>query len=447
MTDTIAAIATPLGRGGIGVIRVSGPDARAIVGRVINRSRLAHARMTLATVSDPHTGLPLDRGYVVWFKPPHSFTGESVVELHLHGTPHGLSRILALLGKMGARMAGAGEFTKRAFLNGKLDLTQAESILSLIDAQSDRAHDVAMGHHQGKLYARIQRMRQALMGVLEHIEASLDFPDEVAPIDPVATHTLLTPLCDEMDQVMAIGNWGQWVHGGIRCVLVGKPNVGKSSLLNALSGENRALVSAQPGTTRDYVQVCTHLNGFLVEWTDTAGIRHTDQDLEAAGIERSKDQLDKADLVLWVCDQSSALTTEDWDVAHLIPPHKPVMVVRNKADCTPCTHPPLPDGWPCHAVSAHTGAGIEGLMAGIVAHIMHDMPVNEWDVLCNARQLASLYAAREAMGSLMQQLGQVPDDMVTVDLRRAILKLGELTGDALTDTLLDGIFSRFCIGK
>jgi len=447
MTDTIAAIATPLGRGGIGVIRVSGPDALPIVMRLINRPHLTPSRMTLVTVSDPDTGMPLDRGYVVWFKPPYSFTGESVVELQLHGTPYGLSRLLALLGKEGARMATAGEFTKRAFLNGKLDLTQAESILTLIDAQSDRAHAVAMGHHQGKLYARIQRMRQALMGVLEHIEASLDFPDEVPPIDQVTTLGLLHPLCDEMDQVIALGNWGKWVHGGIRCVLVGKPNVGKSSLLNAISGENRAMVSAQPGTTRDYVQVTTQLNGFLVEWTDTAGIRSTDQALEADGIERSIAQLGSADVVLWVCDQSTPLTDEDWAVAHLIPPDKPVMVVRNKADQRPHPHPPLPQDWPCYEVSAQTGDGIEGLMAGIVARIMHDLPANELDVLCNARQLAALHVAREALGALCQQLGQVPDDMVTVDLRRAILKLGEMTGDTLSETVLDGIFSRFCIGK
>jgi len=444
--DTIVAIATPIGMGGVGIIRLSGPDSRRLVRPFVGQRLLRHAQMNLVHLCDPD-GAMIDMGYVVWFQSPRSFTGEDIVELHLHGGPHLLQKMLMLLCQQGARLAVRGEFTKRAFLNGKMDLSQAEAIIDLIEAKSDVAHSVAIGHHQGKLYSYIQAARSTLMHLLEHIEASIDFPDEVDGIDPIETKECLQGVLGDLHPLMRTGDWGKWVQGGIRCVLVGKPNVGKSALLNALTGEARSIVSDIPGTTRDYITMTTTFNGFLIEWTDTAGLRDTAHTIEKEGIDRSKEQMQQADIILLVFDHSKLLTDEDRAVIATIQPSQKGLILLNKQDLPNVVESVIGLKWPIISVSAKTGVGVGVVLDHIYQLIQTTIDHQGMDLLCNARQSVAIREAISSIEALLPLIGQVMDDLLVIDLRRAVLKLGEVTGESLTEEMLDGIFSRFCIGK
>lgn len=393
----------------------------------------------------------LDEGCVIYFKGPHSFTGEDSVELQVHSSPYLLKEILNCTLLAGATLATEGEFSKRAFLNGKIDLTKAESIIDLIHAEHASAHAVALNHVQGKLYSVIQEMRIQLVQVLEHLEGSIDFPDEIDPIDRKETLDLLISLHQKLSHILSIQDYGKMLTAGINCVLVGRPNVGKSSLFNALLGENRSIVTNIPGTTRDYIEGHITLQGALIKLFDTAGVRESDDYIEHLGIEKITTLIKEAHLVLWVIDSSEPLTEEDRRVYQHIKHATALGIALNKSDRPRAISKEILSSYAANTIipiSATEKEGIDALKAYIQTTFIDASKSLELDVICNVRQQQCLLETQEHLKTLIDLI-QEPniDDILSYDLKKALLKLSEITGDEFTEELLDGIFSRFCVGK
>jgi tRNA modification GTPase len=447
--DTIAAIATPLGIGGIGVIRLSGPDAVTITQQFIPPThRLIPNQIRYSEIRSPQDNSLIDDGCIAYFKAPRSYTGEDTIEFHLHGSVHILKRLLSELIAQGARSADPGEFTRRAFISGKLDLTKAESVIDVIHSTNDRAHAVALNHLQGGLFRQIEAIRAPLMRLLEQVEGSIDFPDEVDAIDRVAVKTELTELKKIIQKSLRLKDFGRWITAGIKCVIIGKPNAGKSSLMNQLAGEPRAIVSAIPGTTRDFIEVRIELGGVLFEFIDTAGIRETDDPVELMGVKRVKTLIKQADLIIWVVDHSQTLTPEDHAIGTIVHRKKHGVIILNKADkrrkADISTLPNIPQ----IEVSAKSGTGIPEFKHYLTQTFISQIDTVNLDLLCNVRQQACLSAVLIHLEELIAGMDTAPnDDLFAFDLRQAVMKLGELTGDTFNETVLDGIFSRFCVGK
>lgn len=453
--DTIAAIATPPGEGAVALLRVSGPDALAIAARACHRpggKTLTDAgvgRACRATVRDG-AGTTLDEVLVTRFVAPASYTGEDVVEISGHGGPLVARRILESIVAAGARVAGPGEFTQRAFLNGKLDLTQAEAVMDLIRAHSDLALRAANDQLAGGLGRRIESLRENLLNLVAHVEAYIDFPDE--DITPETGAALLARLDQARAQVAALldtARPGRILRDGVRTAIVGEPNVGKSSLLNALAGRDRAIVSALPGTTRDTIEEFVSVRGLALRLIDTAGLRESSDPIEREGIERAHRELAGADLVLQVQDASQppgliALLPAPTDAQQIR------FVVLNKSDLG--IHP----AWRVEGegtrlfVSCATGEGIDGLGEEIAARVaggtLHSSggamaAINVRHRDCLARASASLDRARETL------LAAESPEFVAVDLRAALNATGEVVGGADTEDILSRIFATFCLGK
>ena len=451
LPDTITAIATPLGVGGVGIIRLSGPEALVLGQLVFSGLTEVVPRMVhFGQVVHPDSGQVLDEGCFIYFKGPHSFTGEDVVELQLHSNPALLQRILTLLIEKGARLATGGEFTKRAFIHGKMSLEKAESIIDLIHADSTQAQDVALSHFDGKLFKHLAGYRAQLMLALEQVEASIDFPDEVETLDKADFLAVLSGLQAHVREVIALEDYGRVVRDGISCAIVGRPNVGKSSFLNHVLGHERAIVSGQAGTTRDYIEADVAFEGLRLRFVDTAGIRESSDDIERSGIEKLADVLKLSDCVLWLCDGSEPLTTEDHAVKQALSACKTVVVVLTKSDKGAVVAPSdaLFSGYSVFPLSNMTGTGVLDVKQHIAKLFTESIDRENLSLLCNVRQIACLKSLDASLVSMRRACEDLlPDDMLSVDLKAAIETLGELTGDALTEEVLDGIFSRFCIGK
>ena len=451
-SDTIAAIATPIGVGGVGIVRVSGPDVMRVLRRLFpNRDHWAPRHVYFDVIRDPELGVGLDSGCVILFRGPASYTGEDVVEFQVHSSPQVLQSILSVVIACGVRLADKGEFTKRAFVNGKLDLTQAESVIDLIHAKTPLAQQVSLGRLQGVLLSRIVDIRMSLMGFLEQIEGSIDFPDEVPAVDREMMVDGIRDIVAVLGKVFRVQDLGKWVHSGVTCVIVGRPNVGKSSLLNGLLGEARAIVTPIPGTTRDFIDAQVSLGGVTFSFVDTAGLRDETTDvIELLGMKRIRGLLRSADVVLWVVDGSMALLPEDIRILEKLR-RKRLYVLVNKSDKrrrVDLSGLSLRKGARVLSISAKRGDGLDDLKAALHTDFVENLARADLDYLCNVRQVAALRAVRE---HLMHLLGQheagVVDDALSIDLKGAILKLGEVTGDDVTEEVLDGIFSRFCVGK
>lgn len=431
--DTIAAIATPPGRGGIGVVRVSGPGvpriAEAIAGRVPSPRRAV-----LATFRD-RAGETIDQGIAIYFPAPHSYTGEAVLELQGHGGPVVLQEVLRACLDAGARLAEPGEFTRRAFLEGKLDLAQAEAVADLIDAASREAARSALRSLQGEFSAAVRRLADALTELRALTEAMLDFPEEeVDALHRDEAARRLAALRNELEDVLARSRQGSLLRTGIHAVLVGAPNVGKSSLLNRLAGEERAIVTPVPGTTRDSLREPIQLEGVPLVLVDTAGMRKSQDEVERLGIERTRRELEQADLVLAVVEAGAVnpLIAEAPEGAGRI-------VVYNKADLSPGFV--APSG--AVAVSAKTGEGLDRLRQAILAAAGWSS-AGESAFLARERHLRALETAR---GHLRTASGQEQWEFFAEELRLAHAALAAVTGEFTADDLLGEIFSRFCIGK
>lgn len=443
--ETIAAIATAPGRGGIGVVRVSGPlapvIARAIVGRV---PPARHA--TLLPFRDAGGAL-LDEGLVIHFPGPHSYTGEDVLELQGHGGPVVLREILRRCVELGARLAEPGEFTRRAFLNERLDLAQAESVADLIDAASSEAVRSAARSLAGDFSSRIAALVAAVTQLRLHVEACIDFPEE--EIDPADRRTQLEDLAairSSLAGIFASAQQGAVLREGLTVVLVGAPNVGKSSLLNRLAGEEVAIVTPVPGTTRDYVRATILLEGVPVHLIDTAGLRESDDEVERIGMARTWEAIAKAGAAILITDAARTGRNADFPILSRMPAGLPLARVTNKIDLAG-----LPAGCQPHgsevaiSLSAKTGAGVNELRAWLL-HVAGWQPGAEGVFMARERHLAALREADDHLSAAAEKHLQAYE-LFAEDLRVAQDCLGRITGAVTADDLLGQIFSRFCIGK
>lgn len=452
--DTIAAIAAGGGApSAIGVVRISGPDCFAACGRVFRSARpfeeLEARRMVLGEFLD-REGRVLDRGLAVRFPGPRSYTGEDSAEFHCHGSPVVLREVLAALFAAGARQAGPGEFTKRAFLNGRLDLTQAEAVADLIDAETPAAVYQAAGQLTGALSRRVMEIYDVLVDVLAHFHAVLDYPDE--DVDPFREELIAAALEQsraELSALLATYERGRYLSKGAPCVLVGRPNVGKSSLLNALAGYERAIVTEIPGTTRDTVEARCNLGGVDLRLVDTAGVRKSADPVEQAGVARSRAAMEHAALILAVLDQSRPASAGDLALIGEASSLAPVIVVLNKCDLPPVMKlSGALEHLPQVRVSAATGEGIAQL-GEQVAELFPALP--DWaagETITNVRHFEAAQRALKGVERASEALvrGVTPDALLT-DVEEALAALGELTGTSLREDITARIFERFCVGK
>ncbi len=443
-TDTIAAIATPPGRGGIGVVRISGPAAPALARAVLGRIPAArHAG--LCTARDGQ-GAALDEGIALYFEAPHSYTGEPVLEFQGHGGPVVMREVLNAFLDAGARLAQPGEFTQRAFLNERLDLAQAEGVADLIDASSREAARSALRSLRGEFSAAIHALVESLTELRALIEAMLDFPeDEIDALHREDSRARLEALRRALEDVLARSREGSLLRSGVNVVLTGRPNVGKSSLLNRLAGEDRAIVTAVPGTTRDALRETILIEGVPINIIDTAGLRESRDEIERLGIERTRKELAQADVVLLVLDASAGFLPDDRLLQADLPPDCRKIQVLNKSDLVPAgSMPVFPESPASLRVSAKTGAGLEGLR-GAVLRAAGWHTHGETVYLARERHLRALARARRHLESATEHTDRW--ELLAEELRLAQAALSEITGEFTTEDLLGEIFARFCIGK
>ncbi|MCP9916423.1 tRNA uridine-5-carboxymethylaminomethyl(34) synthesis GTPase MnmE [Cyanobium sp. ATX 6F1] len=453
-TDTIAAVATAVapGVGSVAIVRVSGAGAEPIARRLFlapgDQAWESH-RVLYGHVIDPGSGERLDEALLLLMRAPRSFTREDVVEFHCHGGVVAVGRVLEQVLAAGARRALPGEFSQRAFLNGRLDLTRAEALSELITARSRRAAQLAMAGLDGGLERRIGALRFRLLDQLAELEARVDFEEDLPPLEGGAVVAELESVRGELAALVAEAAQGRVLREGLKVAIIGRPNVGKSSLLNALSGSERAIVTELPGTTRDLVESELVLQGVPITLLDTAGIRPTDDPVERRGIERSRSALASADAVLLLFDLSAGWGEADGALRALVPEGVPLLVVGNKLDAV------QPDaaagggvaGPADLAISALAGEGLGALATALLARCGATLG-SGLEVALNQRQRDLAAEASIALGRSLEAADQdLPWDFWTIDLRQAVRSLGAITGEEVNEAVLDRIFSRFCIGK
>jgi len=455
LADTIAAISTPLGEGGIAVIRVSGNDAIRICDRIFD-SKTSLEQVSSHTVhygyiKDPATGERIEEVLVTVMRAPRSFTKEDVVEISCHGGLISVHKVLELLLVNGARLAEPGEFTKRAFLNGRIDLAQAEAVIDLIRSKSDRAFKVALKQVEGKLSKKIRHMRGQLVELLAHIEVNIDYPEhDVEEMTSAYIRDRSREVIAQIDELLASARQGKILREGITCAIIGRPNVGKSSLLNELSQSNRAIVTDIPGTTRDVIEEYVTLGGIPLKLLDTAGIRETSDLVEQIGVERSKLALAEADLILFVLNNGEELHQRD--LIRQVKDRQTIFIV-NKIDL-PCRLDlsDLSSLVPEDRVikmSVREGIGLDQLEKAITTMFFSgQIEAHDLTYVSNARHIALLERAKQSLLDAISSVEErIPIDIVQIDVRAAWELLGEIIGDAAPDALIDQIFSQFCLGK
>lgn len=455
LTDTIAAIATPLGEGGLAVIRISGSDAFAVADRCFTPVGKNFSQPSQATSHTLHYGhihrhgTQVDEVMLAVLRAPRTFTREHTVEISCHGGLLAAKLVLETVLASGARLAEPGEFTKRAFLNGRIDLAQAEAVADLIHARTELALAAAGEQLAGKLSQRINLLRDDLMLVLAHVEAHIDFPDE--DISPDTRDQLLGKLARGlafMDELLRSAREGQVLRRGIRTAIVGRPNAGKSSLLNQLLGHDRAIVSPIAGTTRDTIEETANIRGIPIVFIDTAGLRQATDAIEQEGIRRSHETANRAELILHVLDAAEPLTEEDENYLDQYKAKQRILIL-NKIDQPRQLQLPADYDAPCVEMCCLTGKGLETLKDTIKGLVWSgDIQADMLPVMINSRHQDALRRAREsvARGEVALQTN-LTLELVAVDLRMAVHAVGEIVGKTTTDDLLDSIFSQFCLGK
>ncbi len=452
--DTIVAPATPPGEGGVGIVRLSGPQAVDFLG-VTFRGKVSVSGMESHKLYHGHLFTPgkerVDEVLAVIMHAPRSYTGEDVVEVHCHGGLQILRSVLDLFLDVGARMAGPGEFTQRAFLNGRLDLAQAEAVIEVIRARSERASRVALDQLDGHLSREIYRFSDQLKQSLALLEAHIDFPDD--EVGALNLPRLLAPLQEISLQVETLAgsfDVGRVLREGVNVLILGRPNVGKSSLMNAILGESRAIVNEFAGTTRDTLEEQLVLAGFPVRLVDAAGVRVTEDPVEQEGVRRAREKAAAADLVLMVVDGSSPLTDQDMLALELCRPDKTLVVINKSDQAQNCDLESLAD-FPCRvAVSAKYNLGLDELSAAILEVLKSDTAASDSEgvVVTERRHRDALLLTRDALRQFVVSVGDsVPLECLAMDLREALSSLGLITGETTPDEILDQIFSQFCVGK
>lgn len=454
--QTIVAIATAIApqQGSVGIVRLSGGGAVAIARTLFyapGQQPWESHRILYGQVRQPHSRQPVDEALLLLMLAPRSYTREDVVEFHCHGGLMAVQQVLQLCLNQGARLAEPGEFTLRAFLNGRLDLTQAEGVADLVAAQSTLAARTALAGVQGKLMAPIRQLRSTCLDVLAEVEARVDFEDDLPPLDEGAVRAQVAAVLGEVEHILATAEAGQLLRMGLKVAIVGRPNVGKSSLLNAWSRCDRAIVTDLPGTTRDVVESQLVVGGIPIQVLDTAGIREASDPVEQLGVARSRQVAQGADLVLLTIDAAAGWTAADQRLYASVG-DRGVIVVVNKVDLVAAAalaDLELPAGLPVVYTAAAQHQGIDALEQAILSAIHSDrLTTGNLEFTVNQRQGAALTEARNALSQVQETIeNQLPLDFWTIDLRAAIAALGQITGDEITESMLDEIFSRFCIGK
>ena len=460
MNETIAAIATAAGEAGIGIIRISGPDACRILKKLFryrSGKPLEEPEPRRMLYGGIYNGRELvDEAMVVYMKAPHTYTGEEVVEIQCHGSPVTLRQILSMVIREGASPAEKGEFTKRAFLNGRIDLSEAEAVIDVIRAKSRAGSRAAVAQLSGRLSGRIRKIRKEMADLVAEIAAEIEYPEEdLEELKYVDILSEIDNLAKELEILASTASTGKIMRDGCRITLAGRPNVGKSSLMNHLLRENRAIVTEIPGTTRDTIEEYADLDGIPVQITDTAGIRDSQDKIEMIGVEKSREAIENSDILLLLLDSSEQITEEDRSIFPLLKDKKCVIVL-NKSDLPPVLtaeevlkETGLPTDTPQVVLSAETGSGTEKLTEEIKKLVYHgDVELNSDVTIADARHeeliletirylndARSMVAAGEAL------------DFAESDLRSAWMTLGEITGDSVSDDIVEEIFSRFCLGK
>ncbi|NLW59753.1 MAG: tRNA uridine-5-carboxymethylaminomethyl(34) synthesis GTPase MnmE [Firmicutes bacterium] len=457
-STTIAAISTPPGEGGIGIVRISGAEALTIGAKILRHpsgktiATWPERQVRLGIVVD-QAGEPVDEVIYFYFRAPRSYTGEDVLEIQGHGGYQNLKKILTSILQAGARLAEPGEFTKRAFLNGRLDLTQAEAVIDLIRARTDLAQKVALKQLQGRLAQVIKEQEEKLLALLVPIEAALDFPeDEVPDLQRARALDEVSKVRRRLEQLLAQAERGIILRDAATVVIAGRPNVGKSSLLNQLLGEERAIVTPIPGTTRDFVAEIVDLEGVPVRLIDTAGVRQIDDPVEKAGVEKARQLMDGADLILAIFDAATPLTPEDHELIRFLS-GKPALIILNKTDLPVKVRlEPLWAAFPqAHflSVSALTGAGIGELKALVRQELIGTEGLEEQPVLVTrVRHKDAIAEALELLALVQQGLEEEwSEDLLAVNLRAALQALGQISGRSVSEEIINEIFAQFCIGK
>ncbi len=470
--DTIVARATPPGEGAIAIVRMSGNGALEILQSVYRPARarlpieqLESSVLTLGAIIDPATGERIDTVLLALMRAPRSYTGEDVVEIHCHGGASVVRRIVEVLLDNGARLAVPGEFTRRAFLNGRLDLAQAEAVCDLIQASTDAARTIALRQLNGKLSEVIKDLRNRLIDVAAEIEARLDFPDEQIPEpDLLAMRTTIADVQKKVEQLLREGKKGRVYREGARVVFVGRPNTGKSSLFNAMLGRERAIVTAHPGTTRDSIESTIDLRGVPVTYIDTAGLRAAKNEIEVASTRRTEGEIKTADLVLFLVDVSERLQPED--IACYAPVKQASQIcVLNKIDLPEQLDRKevkvalaIPDNVPFVRLSALKRTGLDTLENLIIQEMVEEQRSIESEglLVSNIRHITTLEQIKQSLARVLQglnsnlsrpELGIEAGELIMVDLNEALAKLGAIVGLTIDSEILDRIFSRFCVGK
>lgn len=455
--DTIAAIATALGEGSIAVVRVSGPDAIGTVAKVFksktNLNEAPSHTVHYGWIADPRNGMVLDEVLVTVMKGPRSFTAEDVVEVSTHGGIVAVKSVLELILRSGARMAEPGEFTKRAFLNGRIDLAQAEAVIDLIRSKSDRAFQLAQKQATGALSKQIVPMRQDLIELIAHVEVNIDYPEhDVEEVTAGLIREHCGRVLNQVESLLKRADEGKILREGIVTAIVGRPNAGKSSLLNALARDNKAIVTDIPGTTRDIVEESVSLSGIPLRLLDTAGIRETSDVVERIGVERSRGAVEEADLILLVLNHHEPLHDDERTLLKQLKDRSTIVVV-NKIDLEgKLEMAEVEAAYPGERIvflSAKEGSGIESLEAA-VSKLFFSGEVEAGDLtyVSNARHIALLHQTRQSLEDAIAATHDgVPIDLIQIDITSSWESLGGILGDAAGDSLLNQIFSQFCLGK
>ena len=450
MEETIAAIATAYGEGGIGIIRISGENALDILNQVFvpfKENKIKERKLTYGHIRDKEE--IIDEVMAVYMKAPHTYTREDVVEINCHGSIVSLRKTLALVLAKGARIAEPGEFTKRAFLNGRLDLSQAEAVIDLIRARTDKSFDVALKQLDGSFSDEIKSIRKNLVDILVNVTVNIDYPDE--DIEQLTYSKLkddLMAVKASLEKIISTADRGKIIKEGLNVAIIGRPNVGKSSLMNALLKETRAIVTEIPGTTRDTIQEQMSIRGIPVLLTDTAGIRETNNVVEKLGVEKSKDIINKSDLIIALFDISRPFTLEDEAILSSIKSKKSIIIL-NKTDLPTKIDLNKFTSYNVIKTSVKEDIGKEELLNMIKELFsLNEIETGDFTYLSNARQISLIKEALKLCLEIKYQNEQnTPVDLIQIDLQNLWEKLGEITGDAYKDELLDEIFSKFCLGK
>lgn len=455
--DTIAAISTPPGEGAISIVRMSGEEAVSIAQKVFSGKDLTQAKshtINYGHIVDPKTHEEIDEVMVSLMLAPKTFTREDVVEINCHGGIVATNRILQLLLVNGARLAEPGEFTKRAFIHGRIDLTQAESVMDLIRAKTDRSMKIALNQLDGNLSHLIDSLRKDILDVLAQVEVNIDYPeyDDVEEMTTKLLREKAIEIKQRIEQLLKTASQGKIMREGLATALVGRPNVGKSSLLNHLLHEDKAIVTDVAGTTRDVIEEYVNVSGVPLKLIDTAGIRETDDKVEKIGVERSKKAIEQSDLVLLVLNAAESLTKEDLELIRLTNDKKRIIIL-NKTDLEEKLDrkelAKISENAPVYATSILKNEGVEALEEAISKLFFNGIENSQSTVMVtNARHIALLKKAQNSLDSVLEGISSgMPVDLVQIDMTEAWNLLGEITGESYEDELLDQLFSQFCLGK